>query len=280
VPRPLLDRETVVRAVAAIAERGYAELPGLLPDSLLDEIHATVEPGLNTPTINGRYGYVAHKSQRFLAHPLTWSRAIVDVYTDPSLVEIADGYVGDEVHLTNYRIYRALPSTTRQGRWHVDNKVDTYDPVTNRFLTTVIPEDKGIILIAYLSDVEDGGFQVVAGSHLWSHRHGRENWDDEEDGFRDHIVTFNERPRGTGIVYDTRAVHRAKPYSAGKVRTSLFGQYSSSKMPGGEPVILNARDLVDLSPLQMRVLAFGLEPKMHAYPVGEPQAILEDLGLV
>ena len=275
----LLDGAQIDSSVASIRERGYVESPGFLPGPRLDAIQATVEPGLNTPTINGRYGYVSHKDQRFLAQTLAWGREIVDVYTDPSLVEIADRYIGDAVHLTNYRIYRAFPSTTRKGRWHVDNKVDAYDPVTNRFIVTVIPEDKGIILIAYLSDVEDGGFQVVEGSHLWSHRHDREFWDDEEDRFRDRIVTFNERPRGTAIIYDTRAVHRAKPYEAGRVRTSLFGQYSSSKMPGGEPIILNARDLVGLTPLQTRVLAFGLEPKMHAYPVGEPKALLQDLGL-
>lgn len=279
MPTPLLDATTVDGAVAEIAARGYVEFPGFLPAPILDEIARVVEPLLETPTINGRYGYVTHKDQRFLAQTLAWSRAIVDVYTDPSLVEIADRYIGDPVHLTNYRIYRALPSIRRKGRWHVDNKVDTYDPVGNRFLTTVIPEDKGIILIAYLSDVEDGGFQVVAGSHLWSHQAGREFWDDSESDFADRIVTFNHRGRGTAIVYDTRAIHRAKPYTTGKVRTSLFGQYSSSRMPGGEPVILNARDLVGLTPQQQRVLAFGLEPKMTAYPVGEPRAILEDLGL-
>jgi hypothetical protein len=273
----MLDREQILNYVGQIERRGFVELCGLVDSDILDAIDQTIEGPLNTPTINGRYGYVKHRSSRFLAHTLSWGRNIIDIYTDETLIDLAERYVGDEVHLTNYRIYRTFPSPVRKMHWHVDNKVDVFDVASNQFITTMDPEDKGVILILYLSDVEDGGFQFVEGSHRWSYLHNRESWNDMELEFADHIVTFNDREKGTAIIYDTRGIHRAKPFTGGKIRTSLFGQYSSSRMPTGEPVILNARDLVGLSELQMRVLNFGHKPTTHHWPVGEPLNIVEDL---
>ena len=54
---------------------------------------------------------------------------------------------------------------------------------------------------------------------------------------------FNNRPKGTFIAYDYATIHRAKPYNGGQVRTSMFGQLSPSRMPVGEPILLNTRDL-------------------------------------
>src|SRR6185369_14062549 len=133
---------------------------------------------------------------------LSWGRNIIDIYTDETFIELAEKYIGDEVHLSNYRIYRTFPSPVRKMHWHVDNKVDVFDSKSRQFITTMDPEDKGLILILYLSDVEDGGFQFVDGRHRWSHLQNRESWNDMESEFADRIVTFNDRKKGTAIIYD------------------------------------------------------------------------------
>ena len=162
-------------------------------------------------------------------------------------------------------------------QWHVDNKVDTYDYANDCFVTQIVEQDMGIILILYLSDVEDGGLQIVAKSHDWAYTH--ETWDDKESDFADQIVTLNNRKKNTAIIYDYRCIHRAKPYTGGRIRTSLFGQYSPSRMPTGEPVILCARDLSDLTPTQQRVLNFGKNPTTENWPIGAPAEIIDALGL-
>jgi len=187
--------------------------------------------------------------------------------------------VGEPVTLTNYRIYRSFPSSWEKMDWHVDNKFEHYDKVTNTFTTELALHDKGIIMIMYLSDVEDGGFQIVEGSHRWSIKENRETWNNRENDFADKIVTFNNRKKGTTILYDYRCIHRAQPYKGGKIRTSLFGQFSPSFMPVGEPILLNARDLGELNGQQKRVLKFGKIPSSENWPVGEIGEILEDTGM-
>src|SRR5207253_10276614 len=155
-------------------------------------------------------------NSRFLYQTLSWGREIINLYTDPVIIELADRYSQYEVHLSNYRIYRTFPSSYERMHWHIDNKTDTYDYEKEQFETSVVEQDMGIILILYLSDVEDGGFQVVEKSHRW--RLDRESWDNQEEEFADKVVTFNNRKRGTAILYDYRCIHRAKPYRSGAVR--------------------------------------------------------------
>jgi hypothetical protein len=81
-------------------------------------------------------------------------------------------------------------------------------------------------------------------------------------------VTFNNSPRGTFIAYDYGLIHRAKPYRGGRVRTSMFGQLSPSKMPTGEPILLNTRDLLNLTSKQKQVLNFGGIPTTLNWPIG------------
>ena len=153
--------------------------------------------------------------------------------------------------------------------WHLDNKIDTYDFENNCFVQEVVPDDKGLIFLMYLSDVEDGGVQLVKGSHKWSRNHDCEGFDHMENDFHKEIVTFNNRPKGTFIAYDYATIHRAKPYNGGQVRTSMFGQLSPSRMPVGEPILLNTRDLNGLTKKQKEVLNFGQEPSTLNWPIGE-----------
>lgn len=267
------------QALEEINENGFIEISNLFNVDLINSVNQKIERPLNSINANGRKGYVQSGNIRFLANTLSWGRNIIDLYTNPFLISLCNQYSGSDVHLSNYRIYRTLPSKSKKHimNWHLDNKTDVYDFEKDEFITKVVPMDKGIIMIMYLSDVEDGGLQLVKGSHKWQVNETQETWDHEEEQFKDKIITFNNRKRGTIIIYDYKCIHRAKPYQTGGIRTSLFAQYSPNWMPVGEPILLNARDISDLTEEQKRVLNFGKDPTTENWPIGKKTEVIQDL---
>ena len=69
--------------------------------------------------------------------------------------------MGNEFRLKALRYYENFGGQIMQ--WHTDNRF--YDENKKGEAHTKTP---GIIFLAYLSDVDDGEFQYVKGSHLWS----------------------------------------------------------------------------------------------------------------
>jgi hypothetical protein len=247
---------------------GFVDLTGLIDNQQIETINNRIEIGMNQPHANGQRGYVKEGCQRYLADTLSYGKEIIDVYTNKTLIELAEKYSKDVVHLSNYRIYSTYPSDDFKMWWHLDNKIDTYDFENKCFVQEVVPDDKGLIFLMYLSDVEDGGVQLVKGSHKWSREYDCEGFDHMEEDFKNEIVTFNDCPKGTFVAYDYATIHRAKPYNGGQVRTSMFGQLSPSRMPAGEPILLSVRDLNHLTEKQKQVLNFGNEPTTLNWPIG------------
>lgn len=248
---------------------GFVNLTGLIDDQQIETINRRIKLAMNQPHVNGQRGYVKEGCQRYLADTLSYGKEIIDVYTNDTLIELAEKYSKDAVHLSNYRIYCTYPSDDFKMWWHLDNKIDTYDFENKCFIQKVVPDDKGLIFLMYLSDVEDGGVQLVKGSHKWSRDYECEGFDHMEEDFKQEIVTFNNCPKGTFVAYDYATIHRAKPYNGGQVRTSMFGQLSPSRMPAGEPILLNVRDLPSLTDKQKQVLNFGNEPSTLNWPIGK-----------
>jgi hypothetical protein len=255
-------------SIEKINEDGYVDLTGLISTEMVDQINEKISLPMSQPHSNGQRGYIGCGCQRYLADTMSYGKEVIDVYTNEFLIEFAETYAQDKVHLSNYRIYSTYPSKDFKMWWHLDNKIDTYDSEKKVFVQKVVPDDKGIIFLMYLSDVEDGGVQVVKGSHKWSGDYEREDFDHMEKEFSDDIMTFNNSPKGTFVAYDYGLIHRAKPYNGGKVRTSMFGQLSPSRMPTGEPILLNVRDLNHLTEKQKQVLNFGNEPTTLNWPIG------------
>jgi hypothetical protein len=258
-----------------ISEDGFADLTGIISDQQIDTINDKIRFAMDQPHSNGQRGYVKQGCQRYLADTLSYGQEIIDVYTNPILIDIAEKYAENLVHLSNYRIYSTYPSEDFKMWWHLDNKIDTYDFEKKTFIQQVVPDDKGLIFLMYLTDVVDGGVQLVKGSHKWSRKHDQESFDHMEDEFMDDIVTFNNCPKGTFVVYDYATIHRAKPYNGGQVRTSMFGQLSPSRMPAGEPILLNVRDICELSKKQEQVLNFGKNPTTLNWPIGDINAFYQ-----
>jgi len=251
---------------------GFVNLTGLINNNTIDIINSKTELAMSQPHSNGQRGYIKDGCQRYLADTISYGKEIIDVYTNPTLIDLAEAYAQDEIHLSNYRIYSTFPSTNFKMWWHLDNKIDTYDFESKLFIQKVIPNSKGLIFLMYLSDVEDGGVQLVRGSHKWSRDYTTEGFDHMEEEFSKDIITFNNAPKGTFIAYDYALIHRAKPYTGGTVRTSIFGQLSPSEIPTGEPILLNSRDIANLTSKQKQVLNFGKEPSTLNWPIGQIDA--------
>ena len=261
---PILDK---------IETEGFAIVSPAFLDESVDRICRRIERPFGRRTINGELGYVQYGCRRYLINPLTWGREIIDAYTDPILTEICDRYSGGPVHLTSYRIYQTYASRSETMDWHVDNKTKRFDENSGCWRTVIESEEKSLSAMLFLTDVVDGGLEVVSGSHKWAHQltMGKfEVLNDQKGKFCNKIVTCNGLPRGTVILFDNRIIHRGKPFASGPVRTVLLGQYQSERMPPGEPILLDTGDVGDLSEMQRRILRFGQASSAPIYPVGRP----------
>lgn len=263
-------QDSIEKIVKNINENGFYATDNFFSKDHIKHVYDVSSKGFLKPSINGQKGYVKTRNIQFLQNTLSYDKKIIDIYTDSNLINIVDQYIDGKCHLSNYRIYKSEPDKNEKMHWHTDNKTDKY--VDGKFVTNTVSNDKGIICITYLSDVADGGFQIVKKSHNWAYK--KESWNDSEDSFKDDIITFNNLKAGFTVIYDYRCIHRAKPYQDGKDRMSLFGQFSPEMMPVGEPILLSSEHINDLSDKQKRVLNFGKKPSTENWPIGEPDEVI------
>src|SRR5262249_55143610 len=155
--------------------------------------------GLNRNWISPVYT----RDQLFLCHMFAVSRSFIKFSTHTRFFQLFDQILGSSYRLKNHRYYETYGGHHMQ--WHTDNKRDG-----------VFAHIPGLIIIAYISDVEDGEFQFVRGSQKWSGEKGYSDYTDQfvEQNCHQDILSFNG-PRGTLIIYDTRCIHRAKPAKKG-----------------------------------------------------------------
>ena len=209
-------------------------------------------------SFNGTIGHVRFHNQKYLQHTLAVHEEILKLYLHPFIVECSERYIGGDVHLQDYRIYQNLEGC--KMAWHVDNK-QTLEDLSSRML-----ENKGLIAIVYLHDVDHGAFEFVRSSHHWAWKENRENWTERVGEFQKDVVTVNGLA-GTLILYDFRGIHRAQPFAKGSPRTAMFAQYVGTDWPTGEPIILDSSMLCNLSPKDMCVLRFGRKASSPTWPV-------------
>ena len=141
--------------------------------------------------------------------------------------------------------------------WHRDNKDDPERTI----------QVEGLIWIFYLTDVTEGAFQFIEGSHAGESGNDQANFTDEyiDRAYRDRIITC-EAPRGFGIVYNIRMIHRAKPFAGiDYQRSSLFfGQMAEPTL--AEPVLVNTSFIDNLDERRKYYLGFGKREIAPAFP--------------
>ena len=206
--------------------------------------------GLNRNWISSVYTY----DQLFLCHMFAVSRSFVKFSTHPRFFQLFDQILEGNYRLKAHRYYETYGGHHMQ--WHTDNKRDR-----------VFAHIPGLIVIAYLSDVEDGEFQFVRGSHKWSAKMGYSDYTNQfvEQDCHSDILSF-KGPKGTLIIYDAQCIHRAKPTKKGSfVRKSILFQVDGA-LDAGEPLLINPEYIHNLDERTKRYLGFGQPSGISLYP--------------
>jgi len=245
-------------ALKEIESEGFCVIPNFLSQKQMDTFMPEVNDRFNRLSKNGTIGHVRAQTQKYLQHTLIVHKGVLDLYLDPFIIEVAEKYSQQLVHLQDYRIYQNLKGC--KMHWHVDNKQTTLEGESK------LLNHRGLIIIIYLSNSPHGSFQFVRKSHRWASERKIEDWESEEKKFYKDIVTLDEKA-GTCIMYDFRGIHRAKPFTKGKPRTAFFAQYAPISSPTGEPIYIDTSMLTDLTEKQIQVLRFGRKASAKTWPI-------------
>ncbi|MDA8602535.1 phytanoyl-CoA dioxygenase family protein [Gammaproteobacteria bacterium] len=207
----------------------------------------------------------------FIGHTFLVEGA-VEVCTDERILDIAEEYCGSPVHLSNHRVYQNRSAIRGTQSWHKDNKLDFIDENSGEHVTQIVEEDKGLIMILYLSDVDVGGTEFILGSH--DIENSREVFGDEEAHRIGPRIVADGLKSGSAILYDYRMIHRASSVRrTSHRRTSLFAQMSPNSMPAGEPIFLPSYKIDCLSSRQKAFLCCSNPPSAPNWPIDNTPAI-------
>lgn len=247
-----LDVDPAVIA-SALQEKGYFSFESAITEEALAAIEKSATAkrfGLNHNDVTGVYA----GRQYYFVNLLAKSKVFYDFCTSDFVFDVCRSYLGKVFRLKSLRYYETLGGYAMQ--WHTDNKTDKG--------TAQIP---GLIFIFYVSDVADGEFQYIEGSHHWS---GEKAYSDYSEDFisrnyADKIVSF-KYPRGSLIIYNTYGIHRAKPVLDRRfIRKSVFFQVDS-EITNSEPIIINPNFVENLSEDVRTYLGFGSQSEYEIFP--------------
>ena len=236
-----------------IKEKGYFAFSRAINQETINKIHQDATKfklNLNDNSIRGVYT----DNQYFLTNLLSVSKKFYDFVSSQIVFDICKIYLGTKFRLKALRYYETYGKHKMQ--WHTDNKTD------EKF--SHIP---GLIFIFYVSDVDDGQFQYIEGSHLWSGKKAYNNFTDEyiQQNYRDRIKDF-KLPSGSLIIYNTYGIHRAKPvFNKNFVRKSVFFQVDS-EINNSEPIILNTEFITKVNDDIKMFFGFGKRSDYEVYP--------------
>jgi len=245
-----IDIEIVVKE---LQDKGYFSFPKALSNDALRAIEQDATKSklnLNNNEISGVYS----EKQYYLTNLLSVSKTFYDFVTSNFVFDVCKNYLGNEFRLKALRYYETFGGHHMQ--WHTDNKTDRD--------FAKIP---GIIFIIYVSDVEDGEFQYIKGSHLWSGEKAYNNYDDDliQKKYKDIIKSF-KYPKGSLILYNTYGIHRAKPVTDKNfLRKSVFFQVDT-EIENSEPIILNTKFISTINNDIKMLFGFGKPSNYKVHP--------------
>jgi hypothetical protein len=237
----------------AIRKDGYFSIESALTEKFLDHIEKEAKASDHFVNSNWVHG-VNINSQYYMSHLLAVSQSYYNYATHPKIFAISDELLGDTYRVKAQRYYETYGGS--QQRWHTDNKTDR-----------TFAHIPGLIFIFYVSDVNDGEFQFVRGSHEWSGDKAYNNYDDKfiDEHYAEQITSF-KGPKGTIVIYDTYGIHRAKPViKSSFARKSVFMQIDS-EIDNGEPLLINAKFLTDPDPRMRTYFGFGKPADYSVFP--------------
>jgi ectoine hydroxylase-related dioxygenase (phytanoyl-CoA dioxygenase family) len=255
------------QVVSNLNEKGYYAFPSAISQDALKTIERDATQtriGLNENAIGGVYS----EKQYYLTNLLAVSKTFYNFATSSFVLKICERYLGNEFRLKALRYYETYGGHHMQ--WHTDNKTDK-----------AFAHIPGIIFIFYVSDVEDGEFQYIEGSHLWSGEKAYSDYTDEfiEANYESAIRSF-KMPSGSLVIYNTYGIHRARPVdNRNFVRKSVFFQVDS-EIGRSEPIIVNTEFITQLNAQISMFLGFGKPSGYEAFPITSMNSLILDKKMI
>jgi len=237
-----------------IARESFFSMERAIDPKIVDKILSEVDLfklKLNSTEISSVHADDGYFSSNAMAK----SNTLFKLLTSEKILEISTQYLGDKFRLKCHRIYSTNPIT--RGAWHTDNK--QYGDKDKKI--------KGLVVIIYLNDVFDGELQAIRKSHLISDEYKYSNYDEDaiNEFDKGDIASF-KLPVGSIIIYDSRTIHRAKPYySLLWRRKSLFFQIDN-EIDDGEKVLINSSFVNNIDKRLFIYLGMGQKNNMPHEP--------------
>ena len=247
------EQVSVDEIINQIKLNGYFSFEKAISNEALNEIEKMATESMlnfNQNNISGVY----KEKQYFFTNLLTVSKSFYDFVTSKFVLDICEKYMGNSFRLTALRYYETYGKHHMQ--WHTDNKTDKE-----------FSKFPGLIFICYLSDVNDGQFQYIKRSHLWSSKKNFNDYSDEfiEQSHKQEIENF-KYPRGSIIIYNTHGIHRAKPVMNNNfIRKSIFFQVDNITN-NSEPILLNTSFIDKIDDKISMFLGFGRPANYKIFP--------------
>jgi hypothetical protein len=247
--------------VKSVREDGYYKFEQALTEDFISNVQKDVgDAGISLNNNNVSGVYFTHGNQFFLTHMLASSKNFYDYCTNSKIIKFCKDIFGEKFRLKALRYYENFGG--QQMMWHTDNRLYEKNKADETHTTS-----PGIIFLAYLSDVDDGEFQYIKGSHVWSGENTHHDYTKDfiEQKYKNEIVGFKGK-KGTILIYNTWGVHRAKPTSNGEfVRKSLFFQVEKD-INHSEPILLNSEFITNYDEDIKMYLGFGKKATNTTYP--------------
>ncbi len=244
-----------------VREKGYFKCESALTHDFITKVSQDVESaGLSLNTNNVAGVYFTHGNQFFLTHMLASSKSFYNYCTNSKIISFCKDIFGEKFRLKALRYYENFGG--QHMMWHTDNRL--YESSKKGETHTTSP---GIIFLAYLSDVDDGEFQYIKGSHIWSGKNTHHDYtvDYVNKNYQNDIVGFKGK-KGTILIYNSWGVHRAKPTTNESfVRKTLFFQVEKD-INHSEPIILNSEFIDEFNEDLKMYLGFGKKATNKIYP--------------
>jgi hypothetical protein len=184
---------------------------------------------------------------------LTIEQGMVDLAVHPLVAKTLTKYIGPEFALTEAKGWKSLSTKRDFQGWHGDYWYD--EKVSNGIA-------REVKLAMYLTDVQNGAFNYIKGSH--QKQHPRVFQDAEVQEMLPRRVEITG-PAGTAFLFDSSGIHK-QGVPIRDQRLAVFYNYHDPKVALASeavdyyryhPLILNAAFLGNLSEESQRILGFG-----------------------
>ena len=213
--------QTMSQQVSELLSQGYCLIPDFLSPDQLSCVNGQFDKLLGQ--YSGRNNFEGNHTERIYTL-VARDKVFQDVVEDPRILTLCDQFLMPNYLLTASQAIVIGPNETPQP-WHTDDafyRIARPRPMVS--LSTIVAVED--------FTAENGGTQLVPGSHLWGDKqledaYSGNNLNDETstiDPF-DALSLTMEMPAGSCLVFTGTLLHRGGENSSGGTRRALSNQY-------------------------------------------------------